>query len=57
MLLARTYIHLRAGDDEQGGDGPGLHDLKDQEVQVVAENADKAKDFNLTDLDKCKVTM
>lgn len=42
---------------ELGEDGLGLHGLREQEVEVPAENADKDKDFNVTDLDKCKVTM
>lgn len=43
--------------EKQGGDGPGLRDLKEQEVEVVEGDADKDKDFNVTDLHKCKVTM
>eukprot|EP00903_Cladosiphon_okamuranus_P012715 g11887.t1 len=45
------------GDESGGEENPGLHDLREQEVEVVAENADKDKDFNVTDLDKCKVTI
>jgi len=43
--------------ERQGADGPGLKGLREQEVEVSAEDADKDKDFNVTDLHKCKVTM
>ena len=55
-LIDVVLATSRAG-EEQGRIGPGLHDLREQEVEVMAENADRDKDFNVTDLDKCKVTM
>lgn len=45
------------GHGEEGEEGPGLRDLSGQEVDVAAEDADKEKDFNLTNLSQCKVTM
>lgn len=51
-----TFRWTRAG-AEQGEDGPGLSDLRGQEVDVLAEDADKDKDFNVVDLEQCKVTM
>ncbi|CAM9976902.1 unnamed protein product [Pylaiella littoralis] len=42
---------------EQGNVGPGLSGLRGQEVDVLAEDADKDKDFNVVDLDQCKVTI
>ena len=45
------------GGEGRGSDGPGLDGLREQEVDVLAEDADKDKDFDVTDLDQCKVTM
>lgn len=56
MYHSLWYCTSHAG-EEPGEDSPGLHNLREQEVEVVAEDADKDKDFNVTDLDMCKVTM
>lgn len=43
--------------EKEGEGGPGLRGMKGREVEVLAEDADKDKDFNVADLDNCKVTM
>eukprot|EP00752_Nemacystus_decipiens_P005588 g5057.t1 len=54
---AIAIVEEQQQEQEQGGDGPGLHNLKEQELEVTAENADKDQDFNVTDVEKCKVTI
>ncbi|CAM9531762.1 unnamed protein product, partial [Laminaria digitata] len=42
---------------EAGEEGPGLRQLKGQQIEVKSELADKDKDFNLADLDNCTVSI
>ncbi|CAN0028694.1 unnamed protein product [Ectocarpus sp. 4 AP-2014] len=55
--LARKGVDEPGDGEKEGDGGPGLRGMKGREVEVLAEDADKDKDFNVADLDSCKVTI
>ncbi|CAM9814138.1 unnamed protein product [Ectocarpus fasciculatus] len=55
--LAKKGVDETADGEMEGEGGPGLRGMKGREVEVSAEDADKDKDFNVADLDNCKVTI
>lgn len=61
VALANAWKHCcrstPVAGEKEGDAGPGLSGMKGRDVEVLAEDADKDKDFNVTDLDNCKVTM
>ncbi|CAM9229294.1 unnamed protein product, partial [Scytosiphon promiscuus] len=54
---AKGFPHQRAQEQGRPGSGPSLRGLTGEEVDVPAEDADEDKDFNVADLDRCKVTI
>ncbi|CAB1101520.1 unnamed protein product [Ectocarpus sp. CCAP 1310/34] len=55
--LARKGVDETGDGEQEGEGGPGLRGVKGREVEILAEDADKDKDFNVADLDSCKVTI